>query len=763
MDVAASLRPRIDHRHRSMSARSRLLTKDEELGKRDDDFKPHLSRASSMNSLLPWKWRKRRQLIVVLIIAGAYLLLHQIPLAFQAFNEAVEAIQIQDPYAAVAYSQPTGPPPRDPNAVVDATPEHYYNGVVRFYKLAKSLHAIPRNVVANKNVLFVASSTRSAANLIPMACEMARVDRNHAHFALFGRSTLPLDDILMLNGVDNDECKVHFHDARADFPEYSSVSRAEAATKGAMKHINDFMHPQAIIMDDGDKEEASFTTAMRQRAKDVDRPLIEIPSGRYEEWLWVAKLDVDSIANWFKPNIEIVIHAPAGSSGRLIRLLQSLYNADYRGFKVPRITIELPSDVEHFLQKYLSGFRWPPKNDPMQSDSLTLRHRIPSSRTSSEEASIRFVESFYPSNSENNHVLVLSSQAEVSPRYLQYLYYHILEYRYQAYGWSMANDLLGISLDRPTTLLSGQGEFTPPAVANTSYDYRATKRKAGASDPSPFLYQAASSTATLIFGDKWVTFHDFLSKRVQASHSGKKGKTKKIVSETEPAWVEFLVELMRARSWRVFHPANSFVTLHNELAQLPEEFARPPSTDSKLTEIFKQADHSEEEPYILSADPPVLIEHVETDTTRDQMPLHKMLPFDGELQDITGLPIISHEGSVINSWDLSAKGNDYVTWFRAAIGGCQGAQASRGRVVKNLKTDDLFCLPGVEMNFEDEAELERDWAEHVAAAIVDSTNDALKVSTKTPTTVSGVKPTKRVATVKTTTETKDAAVKGGVA
>lgn len=709
-----------------MSARSRLVSRDEELGKRDDDFKPRRSRSPSMLTVPPWRWRKRRIVVVVALVVLIYVFVHNVPTGIE---ERMSAGYGQpDPYAAVARKEPSGAPPRDGSVEEDVESKHYYNGIVKFYKLASSLHKISRgmgNLVHNRNVLFAASSLASAANLLPMACEMARIDRNDVHFAVFGRSTLTLDDIIAINGIDDNDCNIHFHDARGDYAEYSSEARVESATRGAMKHINDFMHPQAIIMDDSAEEDGHFTRAMRQKAKELHKALIEVPKGRYEDFLWMTRLDAGSLSSWFDPSIEIVIHAPPASSGSLIRLLKSLKDADYSGLMVPKLTIELPSNVDSILQHYLSDYDWPPQRTPNEPSTLTLRHRIPSSRASSEQASIRFVESFYPRDAGNDHLLVLSPQVELSPLYLQFLYYHILEYRYTSWGSPGGEDLLGISLDVPTVTVDGKNTFAHPRVTNTTYSRSSQDVELETDAPSPFSYQAASSTASLIFGENWAVFHDFLSKRIEASHSGKKGRTEKLVSAVEPAWVEYLLELMRARNWFMLHPIASFVTVHNELAQVPEEYAKPPASDAKATEMYQQSAHPDEESFILSAESPAPIERVETDPTRDLMPLHRMLPLDGEPQQITDLPYVSHQGKITSYWNMTEARDEYVPWFRAAIGGCQGDQATRKRHPHGLKTDDLFCLPGidVEADEDDDDDVGDHWAAHVAQAIAESTDE----------------------------------------
>lgn len=687
-----------------MSARSRIVSADEELGKRDDDFfRSRRSRSTSSSpvasSFIPWRWRKRRVLTALAVIAVVYVFMYNLPTGSPVPQDPTVRPIYTPSYTPTvphrASGEPAGAPSRDPDEEEDEATKHWYNGVVRFYKLAENLHKISRTggtVTQNRNVLFVASSLKSMANLIPMACEMARIEKNFAHLALFGRSTIPMDELLEINGVDLQSCTVFWHDARGDFPEYSSDARAESATRGAMKHINDFMHPQAMIMDDSAKEELFFTRAMRTKAKEFGRPLIEIPAGKYEDFMWMTRLEANNLSGWFIPTIDIVIQAPRGSSGSLIRLVKSLQNADYRGLQVPRLTIELPSDVGHYVQRFLHDLQWPPVHDslPFHPNMLTLHHRIPSSRQSSEQASLRFVESFYPSRPESNHVLILSPQAEVSPRFLQYLHYQILEHRYAPWISSTQQSMLGISLDVPSTFLNGTAGFSPPVGENVTEE-----------TASPFLYQAPSSTATLIFGDKWSQFHSFLSQRTSVNHDGK--KTAKLVSETEPAWMEYLLELMRARDWTVLHPAATanLVTVHNELAQVPEEFTRP-APETPKEQVPKTEDNGEA--FLLSDEPPVLVERVEKDEhASDGVPLHSILNPDTA---IWNLPILAYDGRLITEQDKMNASMEYREFFRKSFGGCDDKDAKKRRVVDDTGASDLFCFPGQVI----EEVPEMDWA-----------------------------------------------------
>ncbi|KAK5121513.1 hypothetical protein LTR85_005346 [Meristemomyces frigidus] len=703
---------------------ARVLSKDEELGKRDDDFKP--KRSPTVSTLTqPWRWRKRRMFTAIAVILLVYVFVHNIPTDLGTVDQRMgmplrPGHFVDTPGGPQA---PTGAPPVPSVGRDGAAGQHYYDGPIKFYKLATSLHGIGRTMGArpqNRNILFAVSSLQSAAGLMPMACEMAKWDRNYVHMAFLGRDPWPLDDILEVNGVSKEDCTVYFHDARADYSEYSTEQRAEVSVAGAMKHINDFMHPQAIVMDDSKVEDMFFIRAMRNKASEYGRSLIEVPAGRYEEFMWMTRLDSGSLGNWFKPSIDILIHAPPDSSGSLLRLVKSLEGAEYAGLRIPRLTIELPTEIDHFAQEHLRHLDWPPVADtsPVKQSTLTLRHRIPTSRLSSEQASVRLLESFYPKVTEDYHVLVLSPQAELSPLYLQYLHYVILEYKYSSYGSPSSDELLGISLDVPSTFLNGSGDFLQPVTADMPAEKYKDNIEYAQTAAAPFLYQAPSATASLIFGDKWATLHDFLSNRLAASHLGKAEKTKKLVSETEPAWLEYLLELTRARGWSMLHPAAPLLTLHNELSHIPEEFTRSQSTARKGVDVAAEPEHPEEEAFLTATAPPAIIEHVESQQQTTQ-PLHELLPFDGDLPELPHLPYFYHNGDPITAPVATMLTKEYVPIFRQQIGGCSRQQAVRKRVVHELKTDDLFCLPGIELEFDTEGE---ENGEAVAHAVIMETS-----------------------------------------
>ncbi|KAI7283696.1 hypothetical protein KC345_g2752 [Hortaea werneckii] len=697
---------------------STVYSKDEELGKRDDDFRP--KRSSAANSLMqPWQWRKRRLFLVVAVALFVYVFVKNIPTDLGPADERLGYAMRrpgQMPRSRPQTGIPPGYPKTEPVGAPRRPPQkdeeadmHYYDGPIRYHRLASSLRGIKRtkgSALDNRNVLFSVSSLKSAANLIPMACEMAKWDRNYVHFALHGRDRLPLQDILEINGVSKEDCPVSFHDARAEYSEYSSDQRAEAAVAGSMKHFQDYMHPQAIITDDGEIEETFHVRALRRKGKDMGVTVIEIPGGRYEEFFYITRLDSGSLSNWFRPNIDILVYAAPGNSGSLLRVLRSLESAYYTGLRLPKLTIELPNDVEPAVQQYLALMDWPQGSGASheKQSALTLHHRISSSRQTPEQASIRFLESIFPKNPVDNHVLILSPQAELSPMYLQYLHYLILEYRYSKFAAPDSENLLGISLDVPSTFLNGSSGFSAPKIADAPSTKLLSEKDHDQKGPSPFLYQAPSATASLIFGSKWATMHDFLTKRINARHSGLSRKLEKLVSETEPSWLEYLLELMRARGYYTLHPASPFVTVHNELAQIPEEYLRRPKDDEQASKDSDTAT-SEEEDFLLASNEPTLHDHVEHEP-RAAQPLHSLLPFAGDLPELAHLPSISHEGDLIDFAQIAEQRDTYLPYFRQYIGGCGPEEAARKRVPHDSNTDDLFCLPGVEVEYEDEMETE---------------------------------------------------------
>ncbi|KAH6856542.1 hypothetical protein B0I37DRAFT_412460 [Chaetomium sp. MPI-CAGE-AT-0009] len=549
------------------------------------------------------------------------------------------------------------PPSKAPPTELEA-PQPPYSGPLIFPKLSASLQGIYTTggtSTINKNVLFAAANLKSVALLLPMACQMGAELRNYVHFALVGGSGIDMEQLHAVNGID-ESCKVIFHDARPDFAETSAPERLRQSSVRALYHINNYMHPQAVIIDGSGVEEDYFLAGVRKQAPVSGMPLIELPKNAHSRLAWITKLDASSLAAWDKISIDIVIHAPPASSGGLIHLLKSLSAADFSASSTPHLTIELPHDVDRGTVEFLKTFQWPPGRSRLPSlpRQLTLRHRIPRSRLTEEESSVRFLESFWPSNPKYSHVLVLSPQAQLSPRFFHYLKYSVLHYLYSGAALTQEWDsrLLGISLDLPSTLLDGSQPFAPPSEKGVT----------------PFLWQAPDSNAALFTGQKWIELHGLVSHLIDYEHKTQPPPAffaNKLVTKRYPSWLEHALKLSRARGYWTLYPseatARDLATVHNELYSAPEEYE---------TELGKEAPKDTELP-------------VSGDTLFESLPAGGLLPFNE-------MPLLLWDGRSTTLSDLDAAAASYTDEFRRVVGGCQALTPEDLLAKKSMK--DLFCM-----------------------------------------------------------------------
>ncbi|KAF2467693.1 uncharacterized protein BDR25DRAFT_316693 [Lindgomyces ingoldianus] len=681
-----------------------ILPGDEELGKKDDDHRPGAPgrRFSWAFLKTPLRFRRRRIVLAVVGLYLVYLFIHNIP-DLGEFHGRNRPFGGQ--YAPVTNAgdnpaddvEPKGPPPGTRLPKDGSPPPHSYNGQVRFYRLAESLHASSHTQgyrATNRNVLFAISNLKSATVLLPMICEMSKWGRNWVHAAIMGREDIPLDSLLAINGIDKEKCPAIWHDARPDFTEYSSEARAEGSVAGAMSHIHNLLHPQAIIIDDSLSEDAFFVRAMRSKSKLFNIPIIEVPKDRLENFMWITRLDAGSLKSWHYPTVDILIQAPYGSSGGVMQLLKSIVRADYHGLKPPRLTIELPADVDGPMKQYLENFVWPPvsADNPLATSQMTLRRRITTQRATQEDSSTRFLELFYPTSTTNSHVLLLSPQAELSPLYYHYLKYTLLEYKYSSYGEMDSENMMGISLELPATRLDGKTALKPPRPSDMN-TARYTQQFPNA--PSvPFLWQAPNSHAALFFADKWAELHSFLSNRVAMQHQAPKTAARpKLVSETLPAWTEYMLEFMRSRGYSLYYPATiaseSIATVHSELYHPPEEFTPPSPTESD--QGSESPPNLPDEPFLTAEKPPPPPYNTEAPVIPHSRPLHLALPFDGDLPEIPHLPYLLYDGELINPDNSSSMALAYANKFRETVGGCT-IPAGKHRKAERGSAKDLFCF-----------------------------------------------------------------------
>jgi hypothetical protein len=349
-----------------------------------------------------------------------------------------------------------------------------------------------------------------------------------------------------------------------------------------------------------------------------------------------------------------------------MRLLESLKNADFFSSTPPRLTIELPHEIDEATKRYLEHFKWPPAGSRSSGSLLTLHHRIPQYGLTGEENSIRFLESFWPADPSNSHVMVLSPQAELSPLFFHYLKYTMLEYKYSSSQYD-STDLLGISLDLPPTYLNDSTTFTPPRLNNTA---------------TPFLWQAPNSNAALYFGEKWVELHNFISHLLQSQHKLPTPTTlnTKEVSKTYPSWLEHILKLARARGYATIYPhfkaRDSLVTLHNDLYQPPEEYEQDLKEEKKEAELgADMKDH-------------LSLKHKEQLLVNTG--LLTILNDGGRLPLLADMPTMRFDGEIVEGAEMERGAAEFKKVFRREIGGCDEKDA----VVEMIEGEvvDLFCL-----------------------------------------------------------------------
>jgi len=352
----------------------------------------------------------------------------------------------------------------------------------------------------------------------------------------------------------------------------------------------------------------------------------------------------------------MVVHAPSKSSGSLIRLVKSLDAADYLG-STPSLTIELPQRVDPQLLRFLQQS----EAFPQFAGRITLRRRIQPHHVDPEESSLRTVESFYPLEPETAHLLILSPQTEVGPSFYHYLKYTVLNYKQSARAKRVFSKLIGISLELPSSNPTTDGKsFAPPDMTV----------KDGEQFIPLFLWQAPNSNAALYFGDVWAEFHSFLSNRLSTSESATAPHAK-LISEKYPAFMEHLLEMIRAKGYYLLYPSfpgiksSSIATVHNELYQRPEEFGGSNPSG------FGNEDGS------TSGEQP--LNHAST-----IMPLLDL--FSSGLPDLDALPLLGFEGEQLDAAEYAKQTEEYFQQFRTNYGGC-----SRDTKIDDPSAD-LFCL-----------------------------------------------------------------------
>ncbi|KAF2968421.1 hypothetical protein GQX73_g5151 [Xylaria multiplex] len=677
---------------------------DEELGKKDDDHKPvnsagpRRSTSSWQPSRVPPPRRSLKRVGLVLAIAVfIYLFVHNIPVLGP--NDRMRRPVYPSSQGHLP-SRPNYPPPgaamHPPNPAAQAQTqtqalalnagERDFNGPIKFLNLAVSLQAISNTRGSqdkNRNVLFAAASLKSAATLLPMACQMGEKLKNYVHFALLGQSRISLEQLSEINGIDK-TCIIIFHDARPDYAGISTDGRLEKSVFRGFHHLNAYIHPQAIILDASNDEETFFTRGVKQHVKVSKTTLIELPRLASKSLSWITMLDSAALRMWNKIKIDILIQATPKSSGSLIRLLRSLGAADYTSSAIPHITIELPHHLDASTKRFLDSFAWPPSYIPNPTNEryMSLKHRLSPRKLTEEETSTRFLESFWPVQPQQSHVLVLSPHTEVAPQFFNYLKFLLLEYRYSTsaefHNWG--RHLFGISLEQPLVTIDGEQPFSPPL-------FREPEDISGQSKgvPNLFLWQAPTSNAVLLLGEKWMELHDFVSRTMQVKENFDVMPTvvsEKVISKQHPSWMEHALRLARVRGYWFIYPGNEvaqhLATVHGELYNIPEEYA-----DSKAS-VADDAGDGEIERIKQRV-------RLAPETPLAPLSLLDTLPKRGYLWPLSALPVTAWEGVEVDSRDFRAHTNEFELLFKGTVGECDVETGKGQKGYEASSTQDLFC------------------------------------------------------------------------
>ncbi|KAG5980877.1 hypothetical protein E4U55_003546 [Claviceps digitariae] len=699
-----------------------LWRRDEEMGKKSDDlpkpgYSKHRASANWTPSRMPRRsWAKRITVYALIAVALFFLFVrrrhHASPLS-ESMNPSSKSWPAHDPVGK-AYEERFGPgagtkdvsrpdlddslPPtkaavkaagrkdstKKPvgkkqkavgNAASDSLkPQPKYDGPISYPSLVPTLRAISATggmSLKNRNVLFAAASLKSASTLLPMACEMALERQNYVHFVFMGVADVSIKDLLKLNGVDK-ECQLLAHDARPDHSDTSTENRLQKAVTKALNLINSYMHPQALIVDSTSAEDNYFLASVRAYIRSTSATLIELPDCPSKRLAWMSKLDSSALSAWNKARFDILIQATPTKTANLKRLLESIASADLAGIHTPHITVELPNAIEDSLESFLGSFQWPRSSSRggQQTSMLSLRRRITRQPLEEEDSSVRFVESFWPTDPSSTHVLVLSAHTEITRQFFQYVKYSLLHLLHSKMALMEDYDasLMGLSFSIPHTLADGTTAFSPPAPKGGNKD---TSRE------TSFLWQRPNSEAMLFTGAKWIELHHFISRALyhKKTTSSSRSPPARTAGKKYPAWLEYALQLSRLRGYYTLYPSkattNAILGVHSEIPDPPEEYLKDAAAAAGPLESLE--DESAER-----FDPTSSIDMLDT------------LPEGGNLQSPVEVPLLSWDGTATTQKSLMKQAREYTASFRRDVGGCNQEDKPRIGMWKKDATD-LFC------------------------------------------------------------------------
>ena len=90
----------------------------------------------------------------------------------------------------------------------------------------------------------------------------------------------------------------------------------EISVATGMGYMHTFVRPQVILADHSSREDAFFVKALRSKALEMGKSIIELPTNAATNLMWITRLDSGSLAGGFTKlsSITLVMVADQGCS-----------------------------------------------------------------------------------------------------------------------------------------------------------------------------------------------------------------------------------------------------------------------------------------------------------------------------------------------------------------------------------------------------------------------------------------------------------------
>jgi len=266
---------------------------------------------------------------------------------------------------------------------------------------------------------------------------------------------------------------------------------------------------------------------------------------------------------WNIPQIDVAITTSQENTGTLYRLIESLLSAEYIQPVLPRLFITFnPNTTTPAILKLLK--KWP-------SDRLILRHQIAPPHTSFPD----ILQSWYPSD-DDNYVLALQDDVELSPWYMYWLHLSLMRYVYSEppTEFSSTSMLVGISL-QSASRSSRSGDARTLDIRRALL--LAPMYAGWQSYSTPYIYQQTLFHSTLFFPLQWREFHNYIAMREYFGGGIDDFTTHVSTFQSgEPLALEvYWLELLIARGYAILYPNfeddASFAIQHFQPEERPSE------------------------------------------------------------------------------------------------------------------------------------------------------------------------------------------------